>query len=296
MAAASEPVFVLAPARSYSTVTVALLAGHPEIYGFPELLLFTADTVGELLAEPTGWARFPLRHSGLWRAVADLREGSQDDGAVARARAWLAGRPDWPTARLMDHLIELARPRTCVEKSPDTSSDDAVLARCLAAYPRARLLHLVRHPVTAQRSLHEHWRPAGRFRSERELVAAAATFWYESHQRILDTLAALPADRWMRVRAEDLLADPSRWLPRILSWLHLRTTPATVDRMLHTENWRFASTGSSDTLLGGDPKFLRAPALRPVPRPGPLTFDPAWQLDAGLRARMTSLARTLGYR
>ena len=40
-----EPIVLLAPARSYTTVTVALLSGHPDIYGFPEMLLSTADTV-----------------------------------------------------------------------------------------------------------------------------------------------------------------------------------------------------------------------------------------------------------
>ncbi|MGI5233694.1 sulfotransferase family protein [Actinoallomurus sp. CA-142502] len=291
----AEPVFLLAPARSYSTVAVALLSGHPDVYGFPETLVFNAATVGELLREGTGWARFPLRQSGLWRAVAALHEGSQDGDAVARAREWLADRADWPTTRLMDHLIDLARPRVSLEKSPDTSSDDAILARCMAAYPRARFLHLVRHPVTTQRSLHEHWRPAGRFRSEKALIAEAAAFWYLSHQRIMAALASLPSEQWMRVRAEDLLTEPRVWLPRILAWLRLDGDPHIVDRMLLTENWRFAGTGRSDDLLGGDPKFLRSPALRPIPAPGPVVFDPSWGLHDEMCDRMTDLARSLGY-
>jgi hypothetical protein len=291
----AEPIFLLAPARSYSTVAVALLAGHPDVYGFPEMLVFTAATVGELIGERAEWARFPLRQSGLWRAVADLREGSQDDDAVARARAWLADHAEWSTKRLMDHLIDLARPRVSLEKSPDTSSDDAMLARCMAAYPRARFLHLVRHPVTTQRSLHEHWRPAGRFRSEKALIAEAAAFWYRSHQRIIEALAPLPAEQWMRVRAEDLLTEPRVWLPRILAWLRLDSDPQIVERMLLTENWRFAGTGRSDDLLGGDPKFLRSPALRPIPAPGPVVFDPSWGLHDDMRDRMTTLAHALGY-
>lgn len=293
--AGAEPVFLLAPARSYSTVTVALLAGHPDVYGFPETLIFTAATVGELVGERAEWASFPLRLSGLWRAVADLHEGSQDDDAVARAQAWLADHAEWPTTRLMDHLIDLARPRISLEKSPDTSSDDATLARCMAAYPRARFLHLVRHPVTTQRSLHEHWRPAGRFRSEKALAAAAAAFWHSSHQRIIEALAPLPAERWMRVRAEDLLTEPRVWLPRILAWLKLDGDPQIIDRMLLTENWRFAGTGRSDALLGGDPKFLRSPALRPIPAPGPIVFEPSWGLHDEMCDRMTVLARSLGY-
>jgi muconolactone delta-isomerase len=290
-----EPVFLLAPARSYSTVTLALLSGHPDVYGFPELLIFTATTVGELLSEGTGWAHFPLRQSGVWRAVADLHEGSQDDDAVARAQAWLADRAAWPATRLMDHLIGLARPRVSLEKSPDTSDSDEALARCMAAYPRARFLHLVRHPVTNQRSIHEHWRPAGRFRSEKALIASAAAFWCLAHERISEALAPLPPRQWMRVRAEDLLAEPKVWLPRILAWLELDGDPEIVDRMLLTENWRFAGTGRSGSLLGGDPKFLHSPALRPVPAPGPVAFDPSWGLRDEMRDRMTVLARSLGY-
>ncbi len=45
-----RPVFLLAPARSYSTVALALLAGHPGLHGFPELMLFNADTVAEPLS------------------------------------------------------------------------------------------------------------------------------------------------------------------------------------------------------------------------------------------------------
>jgi Sulfotransferase family len=293
--AGAEPVFLLAPARSYSTVTLALLSGHPDVYGFPELLIFTADTVGELLSEGTGLAHFPLRQSGLWRAVADLHEGSQDDDALARAREWLANRADWPTTRLMDHLIGLARPCISLEKSPDTSSADATLAGCMAAYPRARFLHLVRHPVTTQRSIHDHWRPAGRFGTEKALIAEAAAFWYLSHQRIIKALAPLPSHQWMRVRAEDLLTEPRVWIPRILAWLELESTPEIIDRMLLTENWRFAGTGSSEGLFGGDPKFLRSPALRPIPAPGPVVFDPSWGLRDEMRDRMTVLAHSLGY-
>ena len=49
-----DPVFLLAPARSYTTVSIAVLAGHPELYGLPETNLFLRDTVGEIIAIPDG--------------------------------------------------------------------------------------------------------------------------------------------------------------------------------------------------------------------------------------------------
>src|SRR5260370_409226 len=81
-----DPVFLVAPARSYSTVSIALLAGHPELYGLPETSLFLRESVGEILAMPAGQsaARAGRRHSlmGLERAIAQLHDGSQDDAAL----------------------------------------------------------------------------------------------------------------------------------------------------------------------------------------------------------------------
>src|SRR5262249_10281696 len=45
------PVFVLAPARSHSSVAVAMLSQHPAMYGFPELRLFRARDVAGLLKD-----------------------------------------------------------------------------------------------------------------------------------------------------------------------------------------------------------------------------------------------------
>jgi hypothetical protein len=293
------PVFLFAPARSYSTVSLALLAGHPALFGFPELLIFAHPTVASLLAErenrpewPAGWVRGRLR--GVCRAIAEVHDGDQSASAIRRAEEWLARRAGWTTVELLDHLLDGVAPRTGLEKSPDTSSSDASLAACLAAYPRARYLHLTRHPSDTQRSMREHWAWLHRGRPE-VLTAVAATAWYRGHLRIKQALDALPPDRWLRVRAEDLLREPRIWLPVILGWLGLDASAATIDNMLHTDRWRFAGRDEAGRVGGGDPKFMWAPALRPVATPGPLGFDPALGLPAEMQRRINELARQLGY-
>lgn len=293
------PVFLLAPVRSFSTVSLALLAGHPDLYGFPEMLLFTATDVGGLLAErvrrpnvPPWWIRNRL--TGVLRAVADLNEGSQSPEAVLRARHWLADRADWTTVRLMDYLLDRAWPCTGLEKSPDSTQSDRALDACTGAYPNARFIHLTRHPVTTQRSMHEHFGPL--WPDDPRVVAVrSASAWYLSHLRIAKRLAAMPPERSMRVRAEDLLREPAVWLSRICAWLGLRCDEQIIDRMRRTERWRFAGRGEGGKLGGGDRKFLCSPALRPVPEPGPVRFDPAWGLHPELTSRMTRLAAYLGY-
>lgn len=294
-----EPIFLLAPARSCSTVTLALLAGHPDIYGFPEMLLFTADTVGGLLYNQPhpSWRQLErvahFKRSGILRAVAHLREKSQAEPAIRRTENWLAERSSWSPTQLMDHLLTLVYPQIGLEKSPDTVNSVQALDACMKSYPQARYIHLTRHPVSTQRSMQNHWRH--RYRSEKALVAGAASAWYLAHSRIVRRLVRLPARQRIRVRVEDVLQEPLVWLPKLLEWLGLRSDDDLVCRMTHTENWQFANTGPSDNLYGGDSGFMRAPALRPLPDPGPVAFDPSWDLPEEMCDRMRALARYLGY-
>ena len=292
------PVFVLVPARSYSTVSVAMLARHPDLFGFPELSLFRAPDVGGMLAGRAGQTSlqaqvFRNHLTGVLRAVAYLHEGAQTADAIDRAERWLAERSDWPTVRLMDHLLDIVAPRTGIEKSPDSTSTDTALDACVNAYPNARFLHLTRHPVATQRSMFEQariWDGDGLGKSDR-----AALAWYQSHSRIAKKLAPMPARQWLRVRAEDLLRDPDTTLRRVCEWLELPCGDGIVDRMRHPEDWCFAGNGPDGNLLGGDDKFMTDPALRQIPEPGPVVFDPGLGMPPELPGQMTRLARFLGY-
>ena len=294
-----EPVFILSPPRSFSTITLALLAGHPQIFGFPELLVFANERVSDLIGDDgTEAERFPpeyrrTRLSGVFRAIAQVHEGVQSQDALDRARAWLLERTDWPTTGVLDELLEHVGPLVGVEKSPDTVATDESLARCLDHYPKARFLHLTRHPVATQRSMQEQ--NPQYLTNKKVRAVGAATSWYLSHRRIMARLAELPDDQWMRVRGEDLLREPELYCRRLLDWLGLDSSEGVIDRMLRTEAWQFADNGPSGGLYGGDHKFLSDPRLRPAPDPGPVRFDPEWGLLDEMCDRMTGLAHELGY-
>lgn len=291
------PIFILAPPRSHSTVTAALLGGHPDIYAFPELLTFTAASAGELLQEelrrPDVSVRWlEARRSGVIRCIAQVIFSGQDGPELDRARGWLREREDWSTERLLDQLLAAVAPKVGLEKSPDTLDSPERLQRCLDAYPTARLLHLTRHPVETQRSMYEHWRRI----PESSRRRFAATSWFSGHLWALRT-SEMPAyrHRFWRVNSEELLRDPQRRLPPILDWLDLPAGPEITSRMMRTENWLFAGSGAKGELYGGDPKFMADPVLRSPRRPGPISFDPAWRLGAEAVERMTYLGKILGY-
>lgn len=299
-----EPLFILAPARSYSTVAVALLSGHPDLFGFPEMLLFPTCTIAQLVRTPQPkspgqWDYDTWRFAGLtaiYRAIAELHQHNQSVEAISRARAWLDERSSWPSTELMNHLLDLIEPRIGVEQSPQTTASDNALAACLAAYPRARYIHLTRHPVDMQASARKHWRSLGIHAGEpsRALAAMAASAWYLSHNRIVRALLAMPEERWLRVRGEDLIGQPRAFLPIILDWLSLPWNDKIVADMLHTERWPFAGIDHLP-VSGGDPSFLASPQLRQISSPGPVVFDRALGYPDEMCRRMTLLANYLGY-
>ena len=74
------PLFVLAPARSYTSVVATMIGQHPDLAGLPELKLFSYQTIGELEASlPSYWIErgFTHRSPGLVRALAQLEFGKQ---------------------------------------------------------------------------------------------------------------------------------------------------------------------------------------------------------------------------
>jgi len=319
-AAMAGPVFVLSPARSYSTVSIALLSGHPGLFGFPETLLFLTPTVGDLIefcarepamrqVEPTARNAALFRNSrlsGLARAIAQLHESSQDDDAVSRALEWLFGHRPWSSADVLDYLRQLISPKIAIEKTPEICYSDQALASCMSAYPDSRFLHLTRHPVTWQRSMDEASKvwlrdapPEISLRSACRNAGLMSAYnmmnWHSCHLRIIRALEELPRDRWMRVRAEDLLSAPRTWLPHILSWLRLESSDLLIARMMQTENWPFAIGRGGPRRRDGDWKFFAAPALRPVALPDSGLVDPDWRITPDGYDRIAALARHLGY-
>jgi len=295
-----SPVFVVAPARSYSSVVSTMIGQHPECASLPELKLFAYPTIGEMEASlPRYWSDRGITHRspGLVRAIAQFQFGDQCTDSLLSARAWLHERSHWSGAHVLDMLMERFRPRAAVEKSPENVAADAALKRLVACYPAARYLHLTRHPVTAQRSLekHLHRTVPGYFMPHQPMSGIA--LWVDIHCRILRFAATLPKTRYLRIRAEDVLNDPHSHLSSIARWLELQTSEGAIEAMMHPEKSPFASVGpaASGIIGGNDPAFL----LDPIPRPVKVlpTLDPpaGWVANEALWEMTIEVATRLGY-
>src|SRR5689334_2521180 len=112
-----QPLFILSPPRSFSSVVCGMLGQHPQCYGLPELHLFFAEDLGGVMQ---GTIRDSMVN-GLLRTLAQLHDGEQTDAGIIRARQWAMTRSTWPIRRVFDHIQELVGPRLLVEKSPATT-------------------------------------------------------------------------------------------------------------------------------------------------------------------------------
>lgn len=277
-----------------------MIGQHPDLAGLPELKLFGYRTIGALEASlPPYWSArgFTHRSPGLVRAVAQFQFGRQTDENLAAAQAWLRERAHWSGADVLDLLLARVAPRIAVEKSPEHVTTGAVLRRLALAYPNARYLHLTRHPVTTQASMADHLlRTVPEHPRVGEPMAGIAA-WRDMHARIMRFTATLPGERFMRVRAEDVLNNSPRWLLAIAAWLRVRTDEAAIEAMYHPEASPFARFGpaGSGVIGGHDHGFLRDPIPRLVEVPSTIEPPPGWYGEPRLWRRVVVLARELGY-
>jgi hypothetical protein len=279
--ALADPLIILTLTRSYSTLVCAMLGRHPQMYGLPETCLFACDTLREW------WETFGA--DGLLRAVAQIVFGNQNEVTIERARHWLWQRLRWNTGDVLWELAQRVHPLILVEKTPITVARVEHMQRALAACPSARFLHLVRHPLGFSQSVLKFLERTNRpFRDPQ-------VRWHKAHSNIRAFLATIPSEQQMRVRGEDLLADPDHHLREIAEWIGLRSDPEAIEEMKHPERSPFASFGPRNAPMGGDPNFFQQPTLRASKvnvqsLEGPLP----WRKD-GFSKEVRELACQFGY-
>ena len=301
----AAPLFLLAPPRSYTSLVNAMLGQHPQAFGLPEMCLFNVDTLVDLwkgskteIAENGSM----VRH-GLLRAVAEIYCGEQSATTVNMALAWASRREEWETGRVFQEIVAKLHPLVAVEKSPSYTMSVKRMQAMHRAFPDARFLHLVRHPVAQCKSLMAindgafSLKVEGFELGEDYALLEPQIAWHDLNLNILDFLDEVPPERQMRMRGEDIMADPRRHLAEIARWAGLRDDDEAVDAMMHPEQSPFACFGPINALFGNDPNFLAGPTFRPhTPKVPALDKPVPWRLDGkGLYPQVIALAHEFGY-
>ena len=293
-------VIILAPPRSFTTVISIMLGQHPQLYGLPETHFFTCDSVNE-------WAtiyRGTDRMNGGLRAIAQLIFGEQTRSTVCMARQWLQARSYFTTAEVLRLLARRVAPSILVEKTPRAAQQLEAMQRMLREFPRARFLHLIRHPhdqvksrLDRRLSLEGYGGPKSLEEAAQVLGGDPAHLWFATHQAILRFLQDVPPKQQFFVRSEDILSAPDEHLREIARWLGIRSDDEAIEAMKHPERSAFAKEGPPNALRGGDEKFLSDPVLRSYSCMAPPLDAPLpWRSDGAVFSeKIRQLARSFGY-
>lgn len=184
-----SPVFLLSSVRSGSTLLRAILDSHSMIHAPIELHL------RRLAVRPTS----PPAEQAM-----DLLDLNARD---LEHLLW---------DRLLHLQLQRSGKRILVEKTP---SNVFVADRLATAWPDARFVHLLRHPLAAAQSWHEG-DPARR--TMREAITHVATYTAEVE-------CARQRHPGLTVRYEDLVANPAPVVERVCAFLGVPWEPAMLD-------------------------------------------------------------------
>jgi hypothetical protein len=174
-----EPVFLISPVRSGSTLLRVILNAHPDIHA-PHELHVRRLTVG------FGTSLVEKAMEALGHNQADLEHLLWD--------------------RILHRELVLSGKKIVVDKTPANAFAYKRIATC---WPAARYVFLLRHPV----SIAQSWQEASPDRRDMDSAAADALRYMKAVQRARKALTGLT------VRYEDLTADPESETRRICEFL-----------------------------------------------------------------------------
>jgi thioester reductase-like protein len=276
-ASRADPVlFILSPPRSGSTLLRVMLAGHSQLFSPQELYL---GCFSDMAAHDRHLGGTVL-NMGVIATIAEL---------LSRTGAWNLY-VQWtqaavPTAEIYSFFTSRLGGRTLVDKSPLFFRPQTVIRRLASLFPRARFVHLVRHPVACISS-YVRERFHGIFPETRDIdpYDCGEWVWTRVHEGILEIEAELGPGRMHRLYFEDLTGDSERALRRLCPSLGLSFEPALLTPY---SGHRMVAGG----FQVGDPNFTHYASIR-ADKAEAFRDD---VLPRGLRDETLAVAERLGY-
>ena len=261
------PIFILAAPRSFSTITAAILGGHPQAYSVPELNLLIKDYMKEFMVENRD-VYFMQMH-GILRTVSELYAGEQTMDTISMAHRWIRKRIDKRTSEIYDEICRKIYPLTLVDKSPAYTITPDRLHRIKKSFPDAYILHLTRHPVAMNKSMCKLEK--GKLMaaladsvdySSSEEIVDPQLLWHTCNSMTLEFMETIDERRKLTIKGEDIINNRVEALEKVCSWLEWEWSEDIYEMMMHPEDSVYANFGPIGAELGGDPNFLRSPEIR----------------------------------
>ena len=285
--AKSEPprvVFLLSSERAGSTLLRAMLSGHPSLFAPPELNLLDHDSLEERARSLPRAQQYGLEHAwmnreGITFAEAEVRHHQQSKQAV-------------PTREVYEAFFDRLEGRVLVDKSPAYSRDIEALRKAEQWFGgRVRYVFLSRHPYSTIASYAKTGLKrmvADDDRARRcDAYELGEMSWTLSNRTLLEFLADVDPARQIRVRFEDLLADPESTTRQLCAFMGVDFDLRVLDPYEHGQMVDDVVSGA----LVGDPNFRDKSRVEPE-------RAEAWrsiQLPRALGPEARRIASDLGY-
>jgi hypothetical protein len=186
--------FILGAPRSGTTLFRVMLAGHPQLFSPPEMVIAPFETMAERAEHMK--VRF-WEKTGLRRALMDLLRCDVNEAKAAEAALEKHTIPE-----VYAHLRELTGDRMIVDKCPHLGVDAKLTDRLQRWFPDARYLWIVRHPGSVIRSLENMPMAEVMFTGYDNEVS---DIWLNANRNTRDFLERVSRDRWTMLRYEDLV-------------------------------------------------------------------------------------------
>ncbi|MFZ5476438.1 MAG: sulfotransferase family protein [Myxococcota bacterium] len=270
------PLFVLGAPRSGTTLLRVMLAGHPQLFSPPEMVIAPFATMGERRKKLTErfWEKGGLRRALMELCHVDVEEAksleaTMDGWTVPEVYAWLQ-------ARLGDRVL--------VDKCPHLCADLPAMERLGRWFPDATWVWILRHPGSVTRSIENM--PMAEVMLQ-GYAPDARDIWCYANRNVRTFLEGVPAARKVVIKYEDLVADARPAMEAVCAMQGLPFAAAMLDPY-EGERMREGPPGARAV---GDPNMAGRGRIQPELATAWLDgFDPA-----SVSPETHALARELGY-
>lgn len=210
-------IFILSPPRSGSTLLRIIMAGHPELFAPQEMELLTFNTLQERKDFLDG--KFSFYLEGVVRAVMEAKGCTADE---AKSMLEEFEKQGMDVKEFYGVLQNWIGDRFLVEKTPSYTLSLDTLNRAEEYFDEPLYIHLIRHPAAMIHSFMEaKLDQLFKYESPYNSRELAEMIWHISHANIESFLTGIPESRVIRVKYEDMVADPDRQISQLTAFLGL---------------------------------------------------------------------------
>lgn len=269
-------IFVLGAPRSGTTLLRVMLAGHPQLFSPPEMVISIFETMEERreYLETRFWEK-----GGLQRALMGL-----GDLTVEQAREAADAMNSLTIPEVYQWFNHAMGDRFLVDKCPHLALNPQWMERLEEWFEDARYLWIMRHPGSVIRSLQNM--PMAEVMLA-GFSGSAEEAWLSMNRNIQEFLKKIPRERWSTVVYEDMVTNPRPVMERACKAMGIPFHEALLDPY---EGDRMKE-GPKGARAIGDPNMSGRGKLDPSLATKWLEgYDPTQASDA-----LRDFARALGY-